>query len=58
MTNDEQEFQKFMTGLANKVEEVKRDYNKLSDNNKRRVQEHFKPIMDTGSFLWLFGNKK
>ena len=35
--NDNQEYVKFWVSIKNKCEEVQKDYNNLSDENKHRV---------------------
>ena len=35
--NKEQEYIKFWTGIIEKLNEIEKDYNNLSDENKRRV---------------------
>ena len=44
MNKEEYDFNEFMAKLAHKVKEVQDDYNKLSYNNKAKVNETVKKI--------------
>ena len=44
---EEQEYNRFKIKLASKAEEVQKDYNELSDKNKRRIDT------DIRRFLWV-----
>lgn len=47
--NDNQEYVKFWLNIKNKCEEVQKDYNDLSNENKRRVDNLSNLILSTQS---------
>ena len=47
----EQEHIKFWTGVLNKIAEVEKDYNNLSDENKRRADTVKEAILHASSFV-------
>ena len=55
MTNEDREFAEFLAKLQNKVEEIRKDFNKLSDKNKIKVQKMIKvdTTLNIGN-IWNF----
>ena len=54
MPQEEQEFNNFMLELSVKARELQEKYNKLSENNKRKVYIYFGPLArayGTASFI-------
>ena len=57
MTNEDREFAEFLAKLKNKVEEIRKDFDKLSDKNKIKVQKMIKvdTTLNIGN-IWNFIN--
>ena len=51
LEQEEQEYISFILKLTNKANEFTKDYNKLSDKNKYRVQLFFKEIVHKSSLI-------
>lgn len=51
MNQDEQEYIRFMAELGNKANEIKKEYNKLSDKNKYRFQVFVEEMMRINTVL-------
>ena len=51
LEQEEQEYISFIFKLTNKANEFTKDYNKLSDKNKYRVQLFFKEIVNKSSLI-------
>ena len=51
LEQEEQEYISFIFKLTNKANEFTKDYNKLSDKNKYRVQLFFKEIVHKSSLI-------
>ncbi len=49
--NQEQEYVKFWLSIKNKCDEIQRDYSKLSDSNKRRVDNATSEILHASTFF-------
>lgn len=51
MNQDEQEYIRFMVELGNKANEIKKEYNKLSDKNKYRICLFLEQVLWTSIVL-------
>ena len=59
MIQEEQEYNDFMAELYKKMAELQNKYNKLSENNKRKVNLYFEPLArayGTASFAEQMNN--
>lgn len=49
--NKEQEYIKFWTSIMNKIDEIEKEYNNLSDENKRRADSVRDTILRAHTFV-------